>query len=107
LNIGFVLLNDRSAASPSGYNLNFGRIDYAARTVGLVSVASHNPTATYFGANFVHSNRFYYYGSSTNIVTSTNAAYPFGMGFINIYDREETQYSCSISSQVYNFTSFT
>lgn len=98
------MINDRSATSPTGYNLYYGKIDYVGKTIGVVNVVANYAPATYFGAYLVHSGRVYYYGSSSTIVTNKNSVYPFNMGFINVYDSQETQFSCSNSAQVYNFT---
>jgi len=68
-------------------------------------VLAHHPPATYFGALLVHSGRVYFFGESSTIVGSTSTPYPFRMGFINIYDQQETPYSCTPAAQIYNFTS--
>lgn len=68
-------------------------------------VLAHHPPATYFGAHLVHSGRVYYFGESSTIVASTPKSYPFRMGFINIYDQQETPYSCTPAGQIFNFTS--
>jgi hypothetical protein len=99
------MFNDRSAISPSGYALQYGLINYSTRIINVVPILAHSPPATYFGAYLVHSGRVYYFGDAQNIVTTGSFDYPQKMGFINIYDLQETPFSCSAPGQIYNFTS--
>ena len=103
-NIGYVLFNDRSEPTPSGYNLYYGKIDYLNKVITAVPIVEHYPTNTYYGGLFVHSARFYYFGDSQDIITAISYPYSSGVGFINLYDQQEIPYSCSNSAQVYNFT---
>ena len=75
-NIAYVLFNDRSAVTPSGYNLYYGKIDYLNKVITAVPIVEHYPPTTYYGALFVHSARFYYFGDSSNIVTANTYVYP-------------------------------
>jgi len=40
-NVAYVLFNDRSAATPSGYNLYYGQINYSGRTIRIASILAH------------------------------------------------------------------
>lgn len=40
-NIAYVLFNDRSAPSPSGYNLYYGLINYPSKTISIASILAH------------------------------------------------------------------
>lgn len=61
---GFILFNDRSAASPSGYGLFYGRVDYSARKIDYIPIVNHDGGNTYGGAMFVHTSKFYYWGET-------------------------------------------
>ncbi|TNV75036.1 hypothetical protein FGO68_gene6423 [Halteria grandinella] len=103
-NTAYTLYNDRSLDSPTGYTLYYGKIDYNNKKIDSIPVLNHDGPNTYYGAFFVHSARFYYWGDTNKVKTSSTFNYAQQVGFLNIYDQQETL-SCTSGSQVYNFAS--
>ncbi len=101
--MAFVTYNDRSPATVSQYTLMYGRIDYAARRIDSIPIVNHVGTNSYNGAMFLHNNRFYYWGSTVNLVTTANHPFPQRVGFINLIDKQEV-WSCYSGAQ--NFDNF-
>jgi hypothetical protein len=104
LNMAYVLYNDRSAALPTGYTLYYGRIDYNLKKIDSIPIASHSGPSTYYGALFVHQARFFYFGDTSTINAATQKTYSMPVGFINIYDQQETTYSSVSPSQAFSFS---
>ena len=60
--MAYVVYNDRSAATPNGYGLYYGKIDYIAKKIDSLAILNHDGQNNYAGAVFVHMSKFYYFG---------------------------------------------
>lgn len=85
-NTAYTLYNDRSPDSPTSYTLHYGKIDYVNRKIDAIPVLNHDGPNTYYGAYFVHSARFYYWGDTNKVKTTSTFNYAQQVGFLNIYD---------------------
>jgi hypothetical protein len=105
LGLAYTLYNDRRDNNPSNYKLILGKVSYTNSKIEIINVANHFGTNNYFGAKFVHMMRFYYWGQSKQLYGKPSGSFTYSKyaGFLNIFDQQETSFSCNPSSQTFTF----
>lgn len=102
--MAYTLFNDRRDNSPSNYKLILGKVSYTNSKIEIISVANHDGNNNYFGAKFMHMTRFYFWGQSKLLYGKTQTYnYARYAGFLNLFDQQETTFSCNPNSQSYVF----
>lgn len=86
LNIAYVLYNDRSPASTADYALYYGKIDYVNKKIDSIPIVNHHPDNTYYGALFIHNAKFYYWGETSSLKTSSTFNFNRIVGFLTLFD---------------------
>ena len=74
-NLAYVLYNDKSAATTTGYQLYYGRIDYVNRKIDSIPVVNHDGDNNYYGAIFTHNSKFNYFGDTLKLITTSTYTY--------------------------------